>query len=810
MGTLLQDLRYGWRSLWQTPGLTLAAILSLGLGIGANTTVFSWIQAVLLRPIPGAADPDRILTLGLQSREGRDRSWSYPNYRDLRGWVTTFDLAAQDDLAMSVTVAGQSERAYGAIVSGNYFQFMGVTPALGRLLTPDDDRDPGTHPVVVLSHGYWQRRFAGDPTIIGREMTVNGTPFTVIGVGPPRFIGSFLGVATAMWAPMAMQAELMGGSRLEQRGNSWFGMFVRPHAGVTRAQVRAEAEAVVTRLAQEYPDQNDGLRPRVQNLWEAPFGAPAALAPILMVLAVVVVLVLALACANVTNLLLARAIGRKRDVAIRISLGASRGRLLRQLLTESLLLAVVAGAAGLAMAYWTSGLLMAFAPPTDMPIDLGLGIDRTTFLFAFVVSIAAGIVLGVVPALQASRRETVDTLKEETGRGGSGAPASRRLRSGLVVAQIAACLVLLISAVLFVRSLNAARLLDPGFETAHQLIATIDLGGNGYTPEAGRQMHQQVIDRAAALPGVQSVALARVVPLGLGGRNSMQISIDGYTPAPNEELVANYNQVSTRYFETMRIPLVSGREFAPQDVRGTEPVAIVNETMARRYWPDGNALGGLIRVGKEGHRVIGVVRDIKHRTLNEPAAPFMYLHLAQYYAGTTTIQARTTGDPAGSIAAVRQVVRDLDANLPVFDARTMTEHTQTAVFPQRIGASMLGVMGIIALVLATIGLYGVMAYLVGQRRPEMGIRLALGATPGDLQRMVVAHGATLAGVGVVLGLAAAFGAAQLVKSMLPGITPSDPLTFIAVPMVLIVVALVAAWIPARRAAATDPVIALRM
>lgn len=809
MTTLFQDLRSAWRSLRQAPGLTLAAVLSLGLGIGANTTIFSWVQAVLLRPIPGAVDPDRLLVLGLRSREGRERSWSYPNFRDMRDGATSFDLVAEDDLSMAVAVNGRAERGYGGLVSGNYFQVMGVTASLGRVLTPDDDLRPGAHPVVVLSHAYWTQRFAQDPAIVGRELIINNVPLTVVGVAQPGFIGSFLGIATGAWVPMAMQAQVMGVNRLEQRGTNWFQVYVRPRAGVTVASARAEAQTLMARLAQEYPATNEGYRVDLLRLWESSFGAPRVFAPILAVLSVVAALVLALACANVTNLLLSRAVGRRREVAIRLSLGASRGRLVRQLMTESLVLAALAGGTGLAIASWTSGLLMAFVPPIDAPIDLGLRIDMLTFGFACAVSLVTGLVFGLVPALQASSPDTVHALKEEAGRSASGGPTARRLRAALVVVQMAACLVLLVSAALFARSLSASKTLDPGFDTSHQVLATIDLGSSGYSDDAGRQFHQRVIERVSALPGVQSVTMSRLVPLGFNGNSSMTTTIDGYTPAPNEELVIDYNTVAPRYFETMLVPLLAGREFAPQDSVDAERVVIVNDTMARRYWPDGGALGGRLQFGRSWHRVVGVVRDIKSRTLNESPAPLMYLAQAQSYTSIAVIQARTLGDPGASIAAVRDAVRSLDANLPVFEARTLAEHVRIAVFPQRMGATLLGVMGAIALLLATIGLYGVISYAVRQRRSEMGIRLALGATPGDLQWMVVTQGAKLAGLGVALGVLAALGAAPLVRSMLPGITAIDPLTFIAVPTGLTLIALAAAWIPARRAGATDPVVALR-
>jgi macrolide transport system ATP-binding/permease protein len=808
LNTVLLDVRQAVRSLLGAPVLTLAAALSLGLGIGANTTVFTWVQAVLLRPIPGAPETDRLRVAAMETRDGQSRSWSYPNYRDYRDRATLVEVVAQDDLAMSVAVDGRAERAYGGLVSGHYFQFMGVQPALGRLIGPDDDRTPGGHPVVVLSHAYWQRRFAGAPGIVGTQVTINNTPMTVIGVAADGFMGSFLGISTAAWVPMAMQGQVAGASRLEARGSGWMQVYTRLKPGVSRDQAQAEAATIMSQLAAEHPKSFDGWRLSLVNAWEAPFGAPQVLAPILGVLSIVVAMVLLIACANVANLLLSRAVGRRREVAIRLSLGASRWRLVRQLLTESLLLSAVAGGIGMVVAYWTSGVLMAFAPPTDMPIEFGLRVDGWTIVYAAAVSLVTGIVFGLTPAWQASRPDTVHALKEEAGRG-SGGRTGQRLRGALVVAQVAVCLVLLVGASLFVRSLQAAQRVNPGFDPDGVLIASVDLLPNGYTPDTGRQFHRRLIEAVGALPGLQSVALARQVPLGLSGTNSSGVSIGGYTPQPDEDVNIVFNTVGPRYFETMRIPLASGREFTAQDTRETTPVVVVNETMARRYWSGRDAIGGRLRLGKVEFQVVGVARDIKYSSLPERPQPHMYLALEQNFTSAVVVHVRSVAAPATMLAALRDVIRGLDANLPIYDARTLEEHLGTAVFAQRMGANLLGVMGVLALVLAAVGLYGVIAYAVSQRTQEMGIRLALGAAPRDLLAMIVGQGLKLTGIGVAIGLGLAYVMAGFMGSLLPGIAPRDPITFIGVPLLLVVIALAAAIIPARRAGAVDPVTALR-
>jgi len=812
VSTLISDLRYSVRSLLKNPGLTVAAILSLGLGIGANTTIFTWVQAVLFRPIPVAADPASIRIAAMENREGQSRSWSYPNYQDFRDRATLVDVVAQDDQTYSIAVDDTAERTWGGLVSGNFFQVMGLRPAAGRLFTPQDDVTPGAHPVVVISHAYWQRRFSGDPGIVGRQVTINNTPMTVVGVAPVGFIGSFLGVAASAWVPMAMQREMMGGDRMQQRGNGWMQSLVRLKPGVSEEQAQAEAASIMAQLEREHPQFNEGRRLRIVQTWEAPFGAGTVLTPLLAVLSILVALVLVIACANVANLLLSKAVSRRREVAVRLSLGASRLRLVRQLLTESLMLAMIAGLGGVVMAYWTMDVIMAFAPPVDMPLDLGLRMDGTTLLFAVGVSAVTGVLFGLAPALQASSSQTINALKEE-GRSGSGGRTTGRLRNALVVSQVAVCLVLLVGATLFLRSFIAAQALSPGFDADRVVTASMDMFPSGYTGERYRDFQRRTLAAVQAVPGVQSAAFGSRLPLGFGGNNSTTVAIDGYTPRQNEEITINYSTVGARYFETMSIPVRAGREYNDTDTATSPRTIVINEAMARRYWPGGNAVGKIVRFGPNANEVIGIVADSKYSSINERPLPQLFIPMARSETSTLRLFVRTSGDPSPLVAEVRNAIRALDPALPVYDARTLSEHMQIAVFAQRMAANLLGAMGVLALVLAAIGLYGVMAYAVSQRTQELGIRLALGASPSSLLNMIVGQGMKLTIVGLVIGLSlalAAFGSIGAVRTLLPGISPLDPMTFIAVPALLAVIAFLATWVPARRAGRVDPLVALRV
>jgi len=812
LSTFTADVRYSVRSLLKHPGLTLVAVLSLGLGIGANTTIFTWVQAVLFRPVPQAAEPGSLRVASMENREGASRSWSYPNFVDFRDRVTTMEVIAQDDQTFNVAVDRSAERNWGGLVSGNYFAVLGIQPAAGRLFTPLDDVTPGGHPIAVISYTYWQQRFAADPAIVGKEITINNTPMTIVGVAERGFIGAFGGIAASLWVPMAMQREMMGGDRLNARGNGWLQTLVRLKPGVSQEQAQSEAAAIMSQLEQEFRGVNDGRRLRIVQMRDAPFGAATVLKPLLMILSVLVALVLVIACANVANLLLSKAVSRRREIAVRLSLGASRARLLRQLLTESLLVAAAAGVAGIAMAYWSMNVIMAFVPPVDMPFDLSLRMDAMTLVFALAVSVITGLAFGLAPALQASDSRTMHALKEE-GRSGAGGRGSGRLRSSLVVAQVAVCAVLLIGAMLFLRSFLAAQALSPGFNPDGVVTMSMDMFQSGYTGERVSDFRRRTVEAVTALPGVTAAAFGSRLPLGMGGNSSMGVGIDGYVPRENEEIVINYSAVGPRYFETLAIPIRQGREYNETDTAQSPSVVIINEAMAARYWPQGNALGGRVRLGAQNvAEVIGIVADSKYGSINERPLPQLFLPISRFNSSTLRLFVKTTGDPAPLVAEVRNAIRSLDPALPVYDARTLNEHMQVAVFAQRMAANLLGAMGVLALLLASIGLYGVMAYAVSQRTQELGIRLALGASPGSLLHMIVGQGMRLTAIGLAIGLLlalAAFGSVGAVRILLPGISPIDPVTFIAVPLLLASIALLASWIPGRRAGRVDPLVALR-
>ena len=815
MQTLWQNLRYGLRLLFKHPGFTLIAVISLALGVGANTAIFSVVNAALLRPLP-VEEPEELV--GLYRKIPQDPNYnrfSYPNYVDVRDRNQAFEsLAAYYFTPFNLGGAGQTERVNGKVVSGNYFSTLGVKMNQGRAFLPEEDRTPNANPVAVIGHGLWQRRFGGDPALVGKTITLNGHGFTVVGVAPPQFQGAELGMAPDVLVPMMMQSRAMPGRNwLDGRDIGWLRVVGRLKPGVSAEQAQTEMIALGNQMRSEHPQINEtfgiaviqdfGIHPQFRDMARN----------FLLILMAVVALVMLIACANVASLLLSRAADRRQEIGVRLALGAGRSRLIGQLLTESLLLAVMGGAAGLMIAPWLiDGLSVVVMQANPLPSPVEFQLDRRVLAFTGVMSVLTGVIFGLAPAISAARLDLIKIIKGDT----AGRVYGRtRLRSIFVGAQVALSLALLVAAGLFIRSLQSAQRIDAGFETERQLLLTFDLGLQGYDRERGRAFQQQLEQRVAGLPGVQLVTFAGVTPLGLGSDQDTGIVIDGYTPPSGlQDVVINYNVVGANYFQTMGIPLVQGRDFGTQDHEKAPPVAIVNETAARRFWPNQPAVGKRLRYGSSGPEVevIAIARDSKYITLGEKPTPYLYAPMSQNYLSSATLQARASGDASQLsqlVGAVQREVQALDKDLPVFGVKTMSQHLQGALMAPRLAAALLGVFGAAAMLLAAVGIYGVVSYAVAGRTREFGLRMALGARPRNVVWLVLRKGMAPVWIGMLIGLGASLAATRLLESYLYGVSASDPMTFVAAAILLGVVALLASCIPARRATKVDPMIALR-
>ena len=810
MNNLWQDVRYGFRRLRQSPGFTALAILSLALGIGANTAIFSLVDTVLLRPLP-VAHPEQLVEVYGTMHNGADYTiQSYLNYKDYRDRNNVFSgLLVYRFAPMSLSHSDRNERVWGYIVSGNYFDVLGVAPMLGRTFLPEEDQTEGSHPVAVLGYGCWQRRFGADPNITGQTVTLNGHAFNVVGVMPKGFIGTEVAYAPEIFVPTMMAKVIEpGGSWLDERQDDNLFTIGRLKPGVTRAQAESELQAITLQLAKEHPQENEG---RGVHLATPGLFIPEIRDTIISfagVLMGVVGLVLLLACVNLANLLLARATERRKEIAIRLALGASRARLVRQLVTESVLLALAGGACGLLLAAWLNDLVAAIKLPTDIALIFDLRIDWRVLVFTLGVSLVTGIVFSLLPALQASNPELVPALKDETALGGF---RRSRLRNALVVVQVALSLVLLICAGLVVRSLQAAQRMRPGFNPENAVALSFDVGLQGYDETRGRAFQQQVLERARALPGIRSAALTSVVPLTLD-YSTTSIYVEGQPPASSNQLPSAIpNEITPGYFQTMEISL-RGRDFMPQEDKKESRVAIINETFARRFWPGQDAIGKRFNGGGPNDpfwEVIGVAADGKYNSLGEAPQAAFYRPLLRDYSTNATLVARVAGDPQATLAALRHEVQTLDPTLPLYNVETLTHHMSVPLFPARMAAAVLGSFGVLALILAAIGIYGVMSYVVAGRTREIGVRMALGAERGDVLRLIVGQGMMLALVGLAIGLIIAFVVARLLTSLLYGISSADPLTFIIIALLLASVALLACFVPAQRATKVDPMVALR-
>ncbi|MDD2763418.1 MAG: ABC transporter permease [Opitutaceae bacterium] len=814
---MLSDLRFALRSLAKSPGFTAVVVLSLALGIGATTTVFCWIENLLLRPYPGVARQQDLVILTTSYGSRMWDTLSLPDLRDAAELKDIFaGIAGSQQTPAHLTVDRHPEWVYGQIVTANFFAVLGVKPILGRAFLPEEDEKPGGHPVLVISEHCWRRNFASDPAVIGRVVDLNRHAFTIVGVAPADFSrGDTTGLSVDFWAPVMMHREVAfsgaDASQILQRYARWYHTLARLQPGVTVGQARAALDTLSARLARTCPDTNRDIRLHARPPWNSTYGAAAIFRPVLRLLLAVSLGVLLIVSANVANLLLARATSRRREIAVRLAVGASRPRLVRQLLTESLVLALLGGALGVLLAYWTVDLFPLFLPRTYLPIDLGQAVDLRTLAAALGLTLVTSLLFGLVPALQSTNPHLEEALKE--GGRTSDAGPQHRARSLLVVTEVALALVLLVGAGLCLKGLRRSREVDTGLDSRGVLLAGLRIGMNGYTRDTAPAFYRALRERIAALPGVESAALANWFPLGFEDTGSDTIDVPGYPRRPGEQLSYRRAIVSPGYFATLRIPLVAGRDFTDADDAQAPRVAIINEIMAQRFWPGQDAVGRTFTYGGKT-TIIGVVRTGKYRALNDAPECFFYLPASQaaWQLDLDLCVRAAQGeaaDPSALAGRLREEIHRLDPAVEIWQTLPFAAYIAAASLPQKIAASLLTFLSLVALVLAAMGVYAVMAYAVSQRTQEFGVRMALGATPGEILLLVLKRGLALAAIGMGCGLVLAVLGTRLLAGFLYGISPFDRLTFMGVPLLLGLVTVLACWLPARRATKVNPIEALR-
>src|SRR6516164_1615015 len=812
MQTFIQDLRFGFRMLRRSPGFSILAILCLTLGIGTNAAVLSWVEGILIRPYPLVAHQDRMFALNATTR-GQEgfTGLSYPEFLDYEKSSTLFESFIVDKITgTTLSVGDRAERASGAIVSANYFDALGVKPVLGRGFTPEEGKGRKAHPVTVIAYRTWKDRYGGDPNIIGRTQYLNGIQHTIIGVAPEKFHGTFIGYSFSFWVPVSMQETFDTGYKLEDRTARWVEGYAFLKPGVTRQQADAELHAISQRLEKEYPEANRGHDLSLAPLWRTPFNQAGNMTSTLAITMAVVFFVLLIACANVSNLLLARSLLRRHEMTMRLALGAGRRRLIKQLFTEGLILSVIAAIGGIAVAYWCrNALVLSF--PTPAPgiiIDYPGQIDWRVLVLSVAICVGSTLVFALMPATQASHVDLSGALKSEGG-GVLGGTGRSRLRSALVLVQVALSFVLLVGTGLLLQSLNRMQSTTPGFST--DVIATnISLFSAGYKLDRAKIFYNELLDRVRALPGVESATLTRVIPFSYNVPSSGPIEIDGYQPAPNEQPTADYVEVAEDYFSTLGISIVSGRAFARTDDENAPPIAIINETMAGKYWPGKNALGQRLKVKDRWLEIVGVARNANYETKLELPRSFFYVPLRQNFGVQNTFLIRTRETPGAVMNALAREVHALDANLAPGFADRLQEQVERRGYGQRLAATLVAIFGGMALFLSAIGLYSVMSYSVSQSTRELGVRMALGAATNDVLRLVISRGLRLTVVGIAIGATAALLLTRLMANLLYKVSPRDPIAFGTALIILIAVALIACLVPARRATRIDPVRALRI
>jgi predicted permease len=809
--TLVTDLRFAGRMLRKSPVFAVIAVLVISLGTGAVTTVFSGMNAVVLRPLPGTSGGGRLVLFERRSPDFSEGiSGSYAFYSHVRDRSRTLDdAAAWSKVSLSISAGGEGNAIYGNIVSGNYFSVLGARPALGRFFAPDEDRTPLTHPVIVVSHSFWESRLGADSSVIGRAVTVNGHPYTLIGVAPPGFRGVFTPLKTDAWVPLMMQAQLRPGRDLADA--PWLWMFGRLARDATRETAQRELSTLTAAWVKEVGEaarvqQYNAVR--ITDLTGLPDDARRGFLGFTALLLGAAGLVLLIASVNVASMLSARAVARRREMALRTALGAARSRLVRQLLTESVALFALGALGGMAVAWLATGALERIPLPGDPSLSLELSPDPRVLTFALVVSLVTGIAFGLAPALQGAGKDITSRLRND-----STASSARRsfATNVLIVGQLALSLVLLVAAGLFMRALDHGSRVDPGFETSGVATVKLNTESWGYDEARGREFYRTFYSRVASLPGVTAMSYADIIPLSMStsGGEIRPDGVPGDRTDREGRVRVEVSMVGPSYFDVVRLPIVRGRQFSANDDDRAPKVAIVNETLARRLWPDGSALGRTFEFLRSRVIVVGVARDAKYNSLSERTPAFVYTPVAQRWRPDQTLFLRTSGDPTALAPAIADVVRGIDATLPRPLVRTLEQETSIVLFPQRIAAIVTGILGGVGLLLAAVGLYGIIAYSVGRRTREIGVRVALGAQPGDVLGMVVREGMRLAGTGVVAGILLAAGATRLIAGLLFSVSPVDGMTFAGMSALFVAVALLASYLPARRAAATDPLTALR-
>ncbi len=799
------DLRYGARKLARQPLHAAAAMASIAIGVGAVCLVFSFVNFFLLRPIPGVPEMDGLVNVRSFATDAEDAGdlFSYPNYLDLREGTTALaELAGFHGLFLNVAGAGvQSSQVGGQLVTDNYFAVLGVEPYQGRFFLPEEHREAGAHSVVVISHSYWQGRLGGGEAL-GRQLRVNGRPFQIVGIGPPGFRGHFIGFDFELFLPDSM-AEVASRS-LDDRAGGWVEMVGRLAPGVTLGQAQADLDLQAARLAEGFPDVNRKLRLEVSPNTGVDEDLRKGLAVFLGIFGLIAVLILASACFNVANMILARYLARRRELALRRALGAAGGRIGVQLVTENLLLSVPGAAAGLLLAGAGVAALNGTLSSLGPGVSSRASIDPAAASVALVVALLVGVALGLAAALRTRGGEGLD--------GSRGASSRNRFASLLVTGQIAICLVLLVTAGLFLRGLGRSLTLDPGFEARGVYLVSADPDQLGMDPEQSRTFYRDLLRAASQAPGVESAALTNRVPLGLGAAffgNTHPIEIPGLQNPPGEDgFQVENSTVSASYFETLQIPILSGRGFEESDREGSQPVAVINEALALRFWPGEDPVGRTFRLEGRDRTIVGVARTSKVRSIAEPDRPLFYLPIAQQPAAATLL-VKSRQEPAKLTADMRALVGQLLPGLAPSEVRPLTEHLESALLPQRVGSTLAGLMGLTALLLSMVGVYGIVAFSVSRRRREIGIRMSLGAPPRDVARLIRGQGLRRAAVGIVLGGLAALGVSRLLEGFLVGVSPADPVAYLTSVAVLVLATLAASWLPARRAARVDPVETLR-